>query len=165
METDYGVDLGILIDLHMSGERILEVDVGTIEHESQPLAALSTMRHNKPNHFNQSTKVRAFRLFDRLFEFEEAERRRETDLVAVKSRLNRAKGIAMIDMDGTILRGRFIVQLAKIVGRSRELSCYLDRHDLEPSSRARMIANVFRVHTPKKRSWRLQEKWNCSRGS
>ena len=42
-EAGYGVDVGILIDAHRSGARIEEVDIGTIDHESQSLTALADM--------------------------------------------------------------------------------------------------------------------------
>lgn len=42
-ETDYGVDIGLLIDAHMSGARIVQEDIGQIEHRSHPLDELGDM--------------------------------------------------------------------------------------------------------------------------
>jgi len=42
-ESDYGVDIGVLIDAVMAGARLVEVDIGHIEHDSQPLDVLADM--------------------------------------------------------------------------------------------------------------------------
>ncbi len=42
-EDGYGVDIGLLIDAQRAGARIAEVDIGTLEHDSQPLAELAGM--------------------------------------------------------------------------------------------------------------------------
>jgi HAD superfamily phosphoserine phosphatase-like hydrolase len=52
--------------------------------------------------------------------------------------------LALFDMDGTLLNGRFIVELARQSGREAKLAKYLDRYDLTPEVRTRRIAAVFR---------------------
>ena len=42
-ETDYGVDVGIVIDADVLGISITEVDIGAIEHDMSPLADLHMM--------------------------------------------------------------------------------------------------------------------------
>lgn len=42
-ETDYGVDVGIVIDADVLGISILEVDIGAIEHDMSPLSDLNLM--------------------------------------------------------------------------------------------------------------------------
>lgn len=42
---DYGVDIGILIDMHMLGARIKEVNIGYIQNKSKPWRALAKMSH------------------------------------------------------------------------------------------------------------------------
>jgi glucosyl-3-phosphoglycerate synthase len=44
-ENDYGVDVGLLLDAHMQGAKVLQVEVGSITHEPQSLAALAPMAH------------------------------------------------------------------------------------------------------------------------
>lgn len=36
-ETDYGVDVGVLLDLAVAGAYIIQVDIGHVEHDSQSL--------------------------------------------------------------------------------------------------------------------------------
>ncbi len=38
LENDYGVDIGILIDMHQIGARITEVNIGYIENRMQSWA-------------------------------------------------------------------------------------------------------------------------------
>ena len=42
-ETDYGVDVGIVIDADVLGISILEVDIGAIQHDMSPLSDLNLM--------------------------------------------------------------------------------------------------------------------------
>ena len=42
-ESDYGVDVGIVIDADVLGISIMEVDIGAIEHDMSPLADLNLM--------------------------------------------------------------------------------------------------------------------------
>ena len=42
-EEGYGVDIGILIDMHNMGARIKEVSIGHIENKMQPLEQLGKM--------------------------------------------------------------------------------------------------------------------------
>ena len=47
-------------------------------------------------------------------------------------------------MDGTLLEGRFIVELSRRTERSEQLAQYLDRYDLTPEERTRHIAALFK---------------------
>lgn len=143
LETDYGVDLGMLIDLTMQGELMAEVDVGTIGHDSQPLQALSAMASQVARTI-LSRAARFGRLGKhQLMEFEETDRQERTDLRCILPCIRDASGLVLIDMDGTILRDRFIVQLANATGRQRELSRFLDNRSMSPLDRSRAIANIF----------------------
>src|ERR1041384_3164117 len=42
-ETDYGVDIGLLIDMHMLGARIKEANIGRVENAMQTWEQLSKM--------------------------------------------------------------------------------------------------------------------------
>ena len=42
-ESDYGVDVGIVIDADVQGISIMEVDIGAIEHDMSPLSDLNLM--------------------------------------------------------------------------------------------------------------------------
>lgn len=142
-ENDYGVDVGLLIDAAMRRARIAEVDIGHIDHDSHPLEVLEEM----------ATQV-ARTIFDRaaaygrlrrsfIREVQEVERRRRFELHNILQRIPKAEQVALFDMDGVILNGRFIVELARRTGKEAALSEFLDRYDLSAQERTRGIAMVF----------------------
>lgn len=63
-EKDYGVDVGIVIDADVLGIRILEVDIGAIQHDMSPLADLNMMANevvrtiiNRANKYGRVTMI------------------------------------------------------------------------------------------------------------
>lgn len=143
-ENDYGVDIGLLIDASQAGARIVEVDIGHIEHDSHDLEYLGEM----------ATQV-ARTILDRasacgrlrpsfVQRVREQENIRRAHPESIISRVGTTERLALFDMDGTILDGRFINELARRTGREEALARYLDRYDLTPETRTRRIAAVFR---------------------
>ena len=143
LENDYGIDVGLLIDATMKGTRVVEVDIGRIDHESQSLGALGDMA-------KQVTRVildRAWR-YDRLSinlvrEMEETERRVKAELLPIACHPGRERKYALLDMDGVLVDGRFIVELAERVDAKHELLRFLDSKMLPDEERTRAIASLF----------------------
>lgn len=117
---DYGVDIGILIDMYLMNARITEVDIGYIDNKSKPWQALGkmskevsraiiqkAMQQNKPN-----------ATLEELQSFSEIRDQME---FAIRESLKGLDKIAIFDMDGTILRGRFIDTCAKLYSFQKEL--------------------------------------------
>src|SRR5687768_7175571 len=142
-ENDYGVDIGLFIDAALAKARLAEVDIGHIEHDSQPLEVLGEM----------ATQV-ARTLLDRAMrcgrhrasyvtEMRERERLKKADLPNALGSLPQAEKLALFDMDGVLLKGRFIVELAEASGKKDELSQWLDNHSVCAGERTRRIAAIF----------------------
>lgn len=117
---DYGVDIGILIDMYLQKARITEVNIGYIDNKSKPWQALGkmskevsraiiqkAMQQNKPN-----------ATLEELQSFSEIRDQME---FAIRESLKGLDKIAIFDMDGTILRGRFIDTCARLYGFEKEL--------------------------------------------
>lgn len=117
---DYGVDIGILIDMYLQDARITEVNIGYIDNKSKPWQALGkmskevsraiiqkAMQQNKPN-----------ATLEELQSFSEIRDQME---FAIRESLKGLDKIAIFDMDGTILRGRFIDTCARLYGFEKEL--------------------------------------------
>lgn len=117
---DYGVDIGILIDMYLQKARITEVNIGYIDNKSKPWQALGkmskevsrviiqkAMQQNQPN-----------ATLEELQSFSEIRDQME---FAIREGLKGLDKIAIFDMDGTILRGRFIDTCAKLYGFEKEL--------------------------------------------
>ena len=46
-EDGYAVDIGLMLDAHLAGARLAEVDVGSLSHDSQPLTDLVFMANEE----------------------------------------------------------------------------------------------------------------------
>lgn len=144
-ENDYGVDIALLIDASAASMRLLEVDVGRLEHDSQSLEALGEMAVQVARAIVERAaewgrlQVRFLRK-----SLEQQRRSRATSLDRVVRVASRTDRLALVDMDGTLLAGRFVVELAEQTGKSEALARLLDSVDLDPEERMRRIAAVFR---------------------
>ncbi len=142
-ETDYGVDVGLLIDAAQAGARLAEAHIGHIEHDSQPLEVLGDMA----TQVTRTILDRAAR-YGRLHpahlrEICEVQKQTELAITCGLPSASGTKELALFDMDGTLLAGRFAVHLASRVGRERELEHLLDNLDLPAEERAKRIAALF----------------------
>ncbi|MDX2044299.1 MAG: HAD-IB family phosphatase [Acidobacteriota bacterium] len=142
-ENDYGVDVGLFLDAAVSGARLTEVDIGNLGHDSQSLDALSDMA-------TQVTRVILERaaLYGRLQanfirEVREVERHMQVELSIVFQKIGKPEKLALFDMDGTLVDGRFVTELANHVGRTQDLHQFLDNPDIDADERTRQIARLF----------------------
>ena len=117
-ENDYGVDIGILLDMMQQGAKIKEVNIGTIENKMRQWQQLAPMSkevskailkraHLKPN-FNLDTLQTTSIILDQMD-------------VAVKESLIGLKKMVIFDMDNTVLQGRFIYKAAEKFHFNKEL--------------------------------------------
>jgi len=77
-------------------------------------------------------------------EVEEVERRAQAELSLVLNKVGHARWLALLDMDGVLVDGRFVVALAQRTNRAVELAEWLDRADVAPEERGRRIARLFK---------------------
>ncbi|MFO0877726.1 MAG: haloacid dehalogenase-like hydrolase [Gemmataceae bacterium] len=143
-ENDYGVDIGLLLDASAAGARLAEVDIGHIQHDSQPLEVLGDMAAQVVRVLlERASKYGRLRL-THIREVAEVERQMQAELAISLQKMGRAEKLALFDMDGTLLQGRFIETLARRTNRLVELREFLDKDAYSPDERARRIAAVFR---------------------
>jgi hypothetical protein len=57
IEDDYGVDIGILIDMHLKGARIKEVSLGYIENRMQSISPAG--KYEQGSNEGNTKKIRA----------------------------------------------------------------------------------------------------------
>lgn len=143
-ETDYGVDLGLLIDVSQAGYRIAEVNIGHLEHDSQSLEALGDMAKQVVRTLLHRADLYGRLGSSRLEEVEEVERIAQGELSLVLGALGRVRRLALFDMDGTLVQGRFIAELAKQTGRTAQLAQWLDNYSVTDAERASRIGEIFR---------------------
>jgi len=142
-ENDYGVDIGLFIDAAIAKARIAEVDIGHIEHDSQPLEVLGEMATQVARALlDRATRCGRHRT-SYVAEIKDVERITRAHPTQVLSRLLQPEKLALFDMDGVLLNGRFIRELAEATGKVTELAEWLDNHLVSAAERTRRIAKIF----------------------
>lgn len=139
---DYGVDIGILIDMHLLKARVQEVNIGYITNNSKPWQELGrmskevskaiisrAMQQNKPNASLEELSVLS-------------EIRDQMDF-AIKEGLKGLEKMAIFDMDNTLLQGRFIDTCARFYGFDKELLS-IRSQETDPVIRTKNIARLMK---------------------
>lgn len=118
--NDYGVDIGILIDMYLMKARIKEVNIGYIENKSKPWQALGKMSKE----VSRAIISKAQRQHPEEISEEEIH-----SLETINSEMNKTlreklsgfHKMVVFDMDDTILQGRTIDAFAKEFGFTAKL--------------------------------------------
>ncbi|WEK35863.1 MAG: HAD-IB family phosphatase [Candidatus Pseudobacter hemicellulosilyticus] len=118
--NDYGVDIGILIDMYLMKARVREVNIGYIENKSKPWQALGKMSKE----VSRAIISRAQLQHPEVISEEEIH-----SLEAINSEMNKTlreklcgfHKMAIFDMDDTIFKGRTIDECARQFGFTAKL--------------------------------------------
>jgi len=140
--NDYGVDIGILIDMHTLKARIAEINIGYIENDSKPLHELGRMSKEVASAiikktFSQNSKAVSME------EFQSINIIRDQMEMALTEQLKDAKKMVVFDMDDTILKGRFIDIYARHFGLSESLMAIRTKIT-DSTLRTKAIAKLFK---------------------
>ena len=149
-EDGYGVDIGLLIDAWRANAKLAEVDIGHLEHDSQPLGDLTSMA-NEISRVIYSRARECGRLHvEQITAMYESQRQATASWdYAITRQKNRQK-LLLLDMDGTVTTSRFATLLAQATGQVDELSKHLDGSNPDALTRSANIAQIFRfVHRQK----------------
>jgi glucosyl-3-phosphoglycerate synthase len=118
--NDYGVDIGILLDMYLMQARIKEVNIGYIENKSKPWQALGKMSSEVSKAIIQKAQS---------FNPDEVNENEIHSLEAINREMNKTlreqlsgfHKMAIFDMDGTLWKGRFIDRCAEQFGFTNKL--------------------------------------------
>ncbi|HEX9511561.1 MAG TPA: HAD-IB family phosphatase [Puia sp.] len=123
-ENDYGVDIGLLIDLHQVRARIKEVCIGEVENDRQPLHVLGRMAKQVANAIFKRVNI-----FDggRREEEDSTQKMREQVEFALQGLVKQPKKMIVFDMDNILLQGNFIQAAAEKFGFEKELQDILSQ--------------------------------------
>lgn len=141
-KDDYGVDIGILIDVFLLNARITEVNIGDIENKMKPWNELGKMSRE----VSQAIISKSLKHPDKLFTLEDVNTIqiiRDQMNFAIKESIKNYKKMVVFDMDNTILKGRFIDTCAKFYGFSDKLM-EIRSSDDESYVRIKKIANLLK---------------------
>lgn len=145
VENDYGVDIGILIDMHLSGARIEEVSIGYIENRMQPWEQLSKMALE----VSRAIISRGGPLENASNQMKEKIRVLRTQMeYALRENKKGLKKMVVFDMDNTILAGSFITTASRQLEFEEELINIVTRND-NAYLRTKLIATLIKGHTIK----------------
>lgn len=139
-EEGYGVDIGILMDMHNLGARITEVSIGNIENRMQALEQLGKMSREVARTIMKKSKEMDSQ---NLETYENIQVIREQMEFAIRESLMSLKKIAMFDMDNTILRTSFINTAAAEFGFKKELVEIVTNNN-NPFIRTKLIARLLK---------------------
>lgn len=146
-ENAYGVDIGLLIDAHRAGARIAEVDIGSLEHDSQPLLDLTAMANEVSRVIYARARAAGRLNVEQIDAMYETQRHATATLEYALSRRRGRHRVLLLDMDGTITTQRFAVELARASGLHDALAELMDKPGDDASTRSERIAALFKfVH-------------------
>jgi len=147
-EDGYGVDIGLLLDTHRAGARLAEVDIGSLEHDSQPLPDLTVMANEVSRVIYQRARASGRLHVEQVVAMVENQRLATATLEHILTRRRGRQKVLLLDMDGTVTAQRFVVEIAAASGRQNELMQLLDQPVTgDDATRSTRIAELFRfVH-------------------
>ena len=117
-ENDYGVDIGILLDMIQLGARIAEVNIGRIAHKMKQWQQLGQMSREVAKAILKRAKIRPAFSLDTVA---------TTNVIldqmefAVKESLKGLSKMALLDLDNTVFIGRFIDKVAEKYNFKKDL--------------------------------------------
>ena len=138
-ENDYGVDIGILLDMHETGARILEVNVGYIENRMQTWEQLGKMSREVSGAILKRAKRIETTNLETLEDINVVRTQME---FAIRESLKGLKKMFVFDMDNTILKASFISTAAEEFNFSKELVRIVTETD-NPYMRTKAIARLL----------------------
>lgn len=150
LEDGYGVDMGLLLDAWHANARLAEVDIGHLEHDSQPLLDLTSMANEVSRViYSRARKVGRLHV-EQITAMYENQRQACASLDYVITRQKNRQKLLLLDMDGTVTTSRFVTLLAQVTGQLAQLEQHLDGHSVDALTRSTHIAQIFRfVHRQK----------------
>lgn len=140
--TDYGVDVGILIDMFLMQARVQEINIGYIENKSKPWQELGKMSGEVSRAIIRKAAIRqnSFVNLNELGTVNVIAGEMESVL---KQEINILKKMVVFDMDNTLLRGRFIDTCADKFLFDEELK-RLRQSENDPSVLTKKIARLLK---------------------
>ncbi len=139
-ENDYGVDIGILLDMHSMGARIEEVNIGYIENRMQTWEQLSKMSREVSKAILKRAKIMDANNLETLENINII--RTQMDY-AIRESLKGLKKMIIFDMDNTILEESFITTAAETFDFKLNLIKIVTENN-NPFTRTKAIARLLK---------------------
>jgi len=138
--NDYGVDVGILLDMHLLGVRIKELNIGYIENRMQSLEQLAKMSREVTRAIlKRARNIEASNLEN----FENINAIRTQMDYAIRESLMGMEKMIIFDMDNTLLEGSFITTAADEFNFKEDLIKIVTDYE-NPYTLTKSIARLLR---------------------
>ena len=146
-EDDYGVDVGLLLDAHLAKAKIAEVDIGSLENDSQSLQDLTLMANEVGRVIFSRAKSAGRLHVEQVTAMFESQRLAAASIEYVLTRRRNRQRLLLLDMDGAVTPSSFALELARAAGHEADYALLVDDakpHEVTPSAHRDRIANLFR---------------------
>ena len=143
-ESGYGVDVGLLIDAFRKNARICEVDIGSLEHDSQPLLDLTAMANEVSRTIHNHAKQAGRLHVDQIFEMYEIQRQATTSFDYIITRQKNRDKVILLSMERVVTSACFVSDLAKSIGITYNAQEDIDSAQGLTVSAIKDIANNFK---------------------
>jgi phosphoserine phosphatase len=120
-ENGYGADIGLLIDAERAGARLAEVDIGTLDNDSQPLADLSAMANEVSRVIFTRARAAGRLHVEQISAMYETQRLATSTLDYALTRRRGRRRVLLLDLDGTVIAGDFALAMARATGQQAQL--------------------------------------------
>ncbi len=139
-ENDYGVDIGILLDMRSIGARITEVNIGYIENRMQTWEQLGKMSREVSRSILKRARGMDVTNLETLEDINVIRTQME---FAIRESLTGLKKMIVFDMDNTLLAASFISTAADEFNFREDLVKIVTEHDT-PYVRTKSIAKLLK---------------------
>jgi phosphoserine phosphatase len=120
-EDGYGVDVALLIDAHLAGATLAEVDIGFLENDSQPLLDLSLMANEVGRVIFNRARTAGRLNVEQIGAMYESQRLASSGIEYVLTRRKGRRRLLLLDMDYTVTEAQFVDELARVTGQHEAL--------------------------------------------
>jgi glucosyl-3-phosphoglycerate synthase len=135
-EKDYGVDIGLLIDMHRMGARIKQVNIGSVKNAMQSLEQLGKMSKEVSRTILNKADAQSLQTLGHI---DLINRQMES---AVLESIDKMKKMVLLEMDQVVLDGNFGETAAKQLGLSEGFEAINEIY-LDPAERLKATASLF----------------------
>ncbi len=143
LETDSGAEVGVLLDLFLGGGKVEQVALDVPVSQDAPVETLAHMAQDVTRTILSRAAANQRLRTGYVTAMEEQDKPTQADLVRIFQDAEPADRIALFDMDGVLVRGSFVLELAHQTDKGAELAELLDDPDLVGDQRAQKIAALF----------------------
>ncbi|MGF1579413.1 MAG: glycosyltransferase [Gemmataceae bacterium] len=143
LEMDYGAEVGILLDVHLNAGAIQQIVVDVPPSEEAPIETLLNMAQDVTRTILSRAAANNRLRTGYVAAMGEQDKHTQGDLAHILQEAEPTDRIALFDLDGVLVRGSFILELAHHTDKGAELAEILDDPDLVGDRRANKIAALF----------------------